>query len=70
MKLAKFATQVDEKTLKEVRAHAKEQGKSISKIVTDALMEYLGKERVRPAFRSAADEVMNEHAELLERLAK
>lgn len=70
MKLTKFATQVDATVLRDLRAHAKEQGKSISKLVTEALGDYLKKSRSRPAFRSAMDEVLDEHAELLQRLAK
>lgn len=66
----KFATQVDEAVLREVRATAKETGQSISKLVEDALVEHLRRVRVRPAFREAMDEVLDDHAELLERLAK
>jgi hypothetical protein len=70
MGTAKFATQVDEGVLEEVRAAAKETGQSISKLVEDALIEHLKRVRVRPAFRDAMDEVLGDHAELLTRLAK
>jgi rRNA-processing protein FCF1 len=70
MKLVKFATQVDEKVLKELRAVAKETDKTISKLVTEALAQYLQRVRVRPAFRRAMDEVLDEHEELLGRLAR
>ena len=70
MKLVKFATQVDEKVLKELRAVAKETDKSISKLVTEALAAHIQRVRVRPAFRSAMDEVLDEHDELLGRLAR
>ena len=70
MSAVKFATQVDEAVLEEVRATAKETGQSISKLVEDALVEHLRRVRVRPAFRSAMDEVLEDHADLLERLAK
>lgn len=65
-----FATQVDEAVLREVRAAAKETGQSISKLVEDALVEHLRRVRVRPPFREAMEEVLDEHAELLDRLAK
>ena len=47
-----------------------ETDRSISKIVTEAVAEYLAKYRVRPAFRTAVDEIIADHGELLERLAK
>jgi hypothetical protein len=70
MPTVKFATQVDEAVLREVRATAKETGQSISKLVEDALVEHLRRVRVRPAFRHEMEEVMDEHAELLRRLAQ
>ncbi len=66
----KFATQIEAEVLREVRAVAKETGQSISKLVEDALIEHLRRVRVRPAFRDAMTEVMDEHAEVLARLAK
>lgn len=70
MKPKKFATQIDEKVLKDLKTFAKSTDRSISKIVSDAVKEYIAKAQVRPAFRSAMDEVLEEHAELLQRLAK
>lgn len=70
MKAAKFATQMDAKVLKELREFAKESGRSISNLVSEAVAEYLNKSRMRPAFRSAMNEIVDEHAELLQRLAK
>ncbi len=70
MKLTKFATQIDEKVLKDLKAYASQADRSISKVVTEAVAEYLQKAQVRPAFRNAMDEVIEEHAELLKRLAK
>jgi hypothetical protein len=70
MKLKKFATQIDETALAELRAYAKSTGRSISGVVTEAVGEYLQRVSVRPAFRSAMDEVLEDHAELLKRLAK
>lgn len=70
MKLTKFATQIDESTLEELRSHARSSGRSISSVVNEAVGSYLEKSRMRPAFRSAMEEVLDEHAELLKRLAK
>ena len=70
MKLKKFATQIDESALEDLRAYAKSTGRSISSVVNEAVEEYLKRASVRPAFRSAMDEVLDDHAELLKRLAK
>jgi hypothetical protein len=70
MKLKKFATQMEETALEDLRAYAKSTGRSISGVVTEAVGEYLKRASVRPAFRSAMSEVLEDHAELLKRLAK
>jgi hypothetical protein len=70
MKPVKFSTQVDAEVLRELRAVAEETGQSISTLVTEALAAHLQRVRVRPAFRHAMEEVMDEHAEVLRRLAK
>ena len=70
MKLKKFATQIDESALEDLRAYAKNTGRSISSVVNEAVEEYLKRASVRPAFRNAMDEVLDDHAELLNRLAK
>ena len=70
MKLKKFATQIDETTLEDLRDYAKSTGRSISGVVSEAVGEYLQRASVRPAFRSAMDEVLEDHVELLNRLAK
>ena len=70
MKLKKFATQIDEATLEELRSYSKSTGRSISAVVSEAVGEYLNKSSVRPAFRNAMDEVLEDHAELLSKLAK
>ena len=69
-KAVKFASQIDEETLKELKSFVKESDRSISSVLTAAVQEYLARARLRPAFRSAAQEVLSEHAELLRRLAK
>jgi hypothetical protein len=70
MKLKKFATQIDEAALEDLRAYARNTGRSISGVVTEAVEEYLKRASVRPAFRSAMTEVLEDHAELLKRLAR
>ncbi len=70
MKSTKFATQLDETTLEELRAYAKSTGRSISSVVNEAVGEYLNRAQVRPAFRTAMEEVLDEHADLLQRLAR
>ena len=70
MKLKKFATQIDESTLEDLRTYARNTGRSISGVVSEAVGEYLKRANVRPAFRSAMDEVLEDHAELLDRLPK
>lgn len=70
MKAKKFATQIDEKVLKDLRDYVKNEDRSISSVVTEAVAEYLHRSKLRPAFRSAMDEVLDDHQELLNRLAK
>lgn len=69
-KLKKFATQIDEKTLKDLRSYAVAQDRNISSIVSEAVAEYLHRSKLRPAFRTSMDEVLEDHSELLKRLAK
>jgi hypothetical protein len=69
-KAVKFASQIDEKTLKELKVFVKETDRSISSVLTSAVQEYLSRARLRPAFSKAAQEVLSEHSELLRRLAK
>lgn len=70
MKAVKFATQIDPKVAKELRAFAVQADRSISGIVSEAVAEYLQRRRLRPAFQSALEEVLSDHEELLRRLAK
>ena len=70
MKAKKFATQIDEKVLKDLKTYVNQTDRSISSVVSEAIAEYLMRSKLRPAFRSAMDEVLDEHQELLKRLAK
>jgi predicted transcriptional regulator len=69
-KAEKFASQMDPELLQALRQHADASGRSISTLLDEAVREYLERVRVRPAFRSAMDEVLAEHDELLQRLAR
>lgn len=70
MKAKKFATQIDEKVLKDLKSYADQTHRSISSVVNEAVAEYLDRSKLRPAFGKAMEEVLNEHEELLRRLAK
>lgn len=69
-KAEKFASQMDRELLRSLRQHAEASGRSISTLLDEAVREYLQRVHVRPAFRSAMDEVLGEHDELLRRLAR
>lgn len=69
-KAEKFASQMDRELLRSLREHADASGRSISALLDDAVREYLERVHVRPAFRSAMDEVLQEHDDLLQRLAR
>ena len=66
----KFSSKMDAKVLKVLRAHAEQQGRTLSSVLTTAAEQYLQRAAVRPAFRKAAREVLDDHAELLQRLAR
>lgn len=66
----KFSSKMDAKVLKSVRAHAEREGRTVSVVLTAAAEEYLEREALRPAYRKAAREVLDEHADLLARLAR
>ena len=66
----KFASTMDSDLLHALREHAERSGRSISSILETAVAEHLDRVRVRPAFRAAVDQVLDEHDELLARLAR
>jgi len=70
MKVKKFSTQIDENVLKDLKSYVKEADRSISSVVSEAVAEYIQRSKLRPAFRSAMDEILDDHEELLKRLAK
>jgi glutamate-1-semialdehyde aminotransferase len=66
----KFSSKIDPKVLKELRAFAKESGRSMAAILTEAVAQHLERARVRPAFTRSLDAVIDEHGELLTRLSR
>ena len=69
-KAVKFATQLDEAVLKNLKTFAKIQDKKISSVVSDAVAEYLQKYQIRPVFRESMTKVVEKNAKLLKKLAK
>lgn len=68
--MIKFSSKIRPEVLEKARAYAAEEGRTLASVVDEAVAQYLERVRVRPAFVSAAEEVMDRHAELLERLAR
>jgi glutamate-1-semialdehyde aminotransferase len=68
--LEKFSSQLDRDVLAELREYARESNQRISSVLTEAVSSHLQRVRVRPAFRRAMDEILEENSELLSRLAK
>ena len=68
--MRKFGAQMDAAVLERLRAHAARSGVTMGAVLSEAVREYLDRLEVRPAFTEAAERVMDEHAELLARLAK
>lgn len=66
----KFSSKIDAQVLKKLRVHSKQSGRSMTAILTDAVSEHLDRVQVRPAFRDALESVIEEHGELLSRLAR
>lgn len=69
-KAVKFSSQIDEKSLKELKKYSDVTGRTLSSVLTEAVDQYLNRAQVRPAFQDAVEAVMNENEELLKRLAK
>jgi predicted transcriptional regulator len=66
----KFSTKMNKDVLARLRDYAQSSDRAIAQIVSEAVAEYLARIEVRPAFRSAVDEVIQEHEELLKELAR
>ncbi len=70
MSKTKFATKLERDVLSELRAYSKESKIPIAEIVSTAVAEHLRLVRIRPAFKSAVEVVLNENQVLLKRLAE
>jgi len=68
--MVKFASQMDAEVLEQLRAYAKENQRHLSAVLNEAVVEYLERAHIRPAFRRGVDAVLDEHDEVLRRLAK
>jgi uncharacterized membrane protein YheB (UPF0754 family) len=68
--LEKFSSQLDRQVLTELREYAKQSNQRMSSILTEAVSSHLQRVRIRPVFRQAMDEILEENSELLSRLAK
>ena len=68
--MEKFSSQMEAQVLAEIRRYATESNQRLSDVLTEAAKAHLQKVQVRPAFRQAAEEVLEEDAELLKRLAR
>lgn len=66
----RFSSKMDAELLKELRAHAEREGRTLAAILSAAAEQYLQRAAIRPAFRTTAQEVLEEHAKVLERLAR
>jgi hypothetical protein len=68
--LVKFGGQMDAKKLKELRAHAKENGQKFSTILNEMAEMYLTARQIRPRFTKAMEESIAKNSKLYEKLAK
>ena len=68
--MVKFSSKMDAEVLDSLRALARENGRTLASVLTEAGKHYLQVVRVRPAFRDSAETVIDRHSELLERLAR
>lgn len=69
----KFATQIDESILVDIRQLAKDEGRQIQSIIEEALMALLEdrrKHRIRPDVLSAMEECNERYGSVLRELAK
>ena len=65
-----FESEIDAEILDELRRYAAATGRSISSVLTEAVAAHLARARSRLTFLEAADEVLEDHRDLLDRLAQ
>lgn len=66
----KVSSQVERAVWAELRAMARESHQSVSGLLTEALREYLARRRVRPEVLEHLADSLEEHADLVKRLAR
>ncbi|MGJ8564291.1 MAG: hypothetical protein ACSHXY_12165 [Alphaproteobacteria bacterium] len=69
----KFATQIDESILVDIRKLAKDEGRQLQSVIEEALQSLLEerkKGRIRPSVLSAMEECNERYGSLLQELAK
>ena len=70
MSSVKISSKVEEGTWNDLREHARESGRSMSGILTEAIEEYLARRRVRPSVLRHLDDSVRENRDLGRRLAE
>jgi hypothetical protein len=68
--LEKFSSQMDRQLLADLRKYARTENIRMSDILNEAVSTHLERVKLRPAFRSATEKVIEENRDLLQRLAK
>ena len=66
----KISSQVEEEVWEQLRLYAGETHRNIGGLFSEAIAEYLVRQRVRPVVLDALERSMNEHEELGKRLAE
>lgn len=69
----KFATQMDERLLEDIRAYAKKEGRQLQAVLEDAVREYLSEKQgyvMDPRVKAAHDHVLKKYDKVFEALAK
>ena len=66
----KFSSKMARDVLEALRDYAERNDRTVAGVLTEAVRSYLARVQLRPAFIDAATDVMDEHEELLRRLAK
>ncbi len=69
-KKEKFSSKMDKAVLKDLREYSKASKANIADILSEAVKEHLDRVKIRPIFRSAANSIIEENKDLLEKLAK
>lgn len=66
----KFSTKIDRKVHRELKQYAEVSGRTVASIVSEAVAEYVARQRVRPEVMRSFESVLARHDDLMRRLAK